>query len=324
MPKLPPLNAIRAFEAAARHQSFTRAADELGMTQAAVSYQIKLLEDRIGEQLFVRMPRQVVLTAAGKRLAPQITEAFDTMRAAFVGMHATADAVLSLTVLPTVAAHWLVARIGRFQMAHPHLAVRLDTSLAMIDLPQSDYDLGIRSGHGEWPGLEADVLFPSKFTPVCSPALLQGKGVRAPADLLRLPLIGARDPWWSRWFAAAGLPGVDLSDQPDNRLQTQQFEVIAAMAGQGVAMVNPFFFADELASGRLVQIFDLVVPDGRPYWIVYPKARRRVPKVAAFRQWALEEAARDLERERENAVCARICLNGTATICAEALPPPVV
>lgn len=223
------------------------------------------------------------------------------MRSAFAAMDQGVDSVLSLTVLPTVASHWLVARIGRFQVSHPHLAVKLDTSLGMVDFHREDYDIGIRSGLGVWPGLEAHVLLPSKFTPVCSPGLLEQCEVRSPADLVKLPLIGTSDVWWTRWFEAAGIPAVDLSDRTDNTFQTQQYEGIAAMAGQGVAMVNPFFFASEIAAGRLVQIFDLVVPDGRPYWLVYPRARRHLPKIAAFRDWILAEAARDVEQEAANA-----------------------
>ena len=302
MRKLPPLNAVRAFEAAARHLSFTRAAEELGMTQAAVSYQIKVLEDRLGAPLFVRMARQVVLAPAGRRLAPAVTDAFEALRGAFASMDQGVDTVLSLTVLPTVASHWLVARIGRFQIAHPHLAVKLDTSLEMADFQHEEYDIGIRSGLGEWPGLEAHVLLPSRFTPVCSPGLLRGIELRAPDDLLKLPLIGTSDVWWQRWFAAAGVPDVDLSDRSDNMFQTQQYEGIAAMAGQGVAMVNPFFFANEIAAGRLIQMFDLVVTDSRPYWLVYSKARRTLPKIAAFRDWVLAEAARDVEQESANTI----------------------
>src|SRR3954453_10652392 len=173
MKSLPPLNSIRAFEAASRHQSFTRAAVELGMTQAAVSYQIKQLEDRVGQPLFIRMPRQVQLTATGRRLAPAVAEAFDALRAAFASTDQGGDTVLSLTVLPTIASQWLVARIGRFQVSHPLLALKLETSLGMRDLQRGDYEIGIRSGLGDWPGLEAHVLLPSKFTPVCSPGLLE-------------------------------------------------------------------------------------------------------------------------------------------------------
>jgi LysR family glycine cleavage system transcriptional activator len=300
MSRLPPLSAVRAFEAAARHQSFTRAAQELGMTQAAVSYQIKVLEDRIGVPLFTRLPRQVLLTPAGRHLAPAIGEAFEIMRAAFGGLSLSVDNVLGLSVLPTIAAHWLIARLGRFQMAHPHLAVKLDASTDVVDLSREGYDIGIRSGSGDWPGLEAHFLLPSRFTPVCSPHLLREMEIRDPADILRLPLIGPRDPWWGDWFAAAGVPNVNLSDRPDNTLGSQQFEGVAAMAGQGVAILNPFFFADEIASGRLVQLSDLVLEDKRGYWLVYSRARRRLPKIQAFRDWVLSEAARDTAQSEAN------------------------
>jgi LysR family glycine cleavage system transcriptional activator len=292
------LSAIRAFEAAARHQSFTRAAEELGMTQAAVSYQIKMLEDRVGVPLFARLPRQVALTEAGRQLAPSVAEAFELLHAAFEGVGQNLDSVLTMSVLPTIASHWLVPRLGRFQAAHPHLAVEVDASHDVVDLTRDAVDLGIRSGRGDWPGLEAHFLLPSHFTPVCSPALLHGREIVAPADLLRLPLIGPGDAWWVQWFAAAGLPGMDLSGQRGPTLHTQQFEGMAAMAGQGVALVNPYFFAADITAGRLVQVFDLVLEAQRSYWLVYPNARRRSAKIRAFRDWILEEAVRDI-RERK-------------------------
>jgi LysR family glycine cleavage system transcriptional activator len=290
------MSAIRVFEAAARHQSFTRAAEELGMTQAAVSYQIRMLEDRVGAPLFTRLPRQVVLTAKGRQLAPAVTEAFEALRDAFSGLEETVQSVLSITTLTTFASAWLVPRLGRFQQLHPNIAVQIDVSAQIVDLTQSDFDIAIRSGTGEWPGLEAHLLFPSHFTPVGSPDLLRSADLHEPADLLKLPILTPSDPWWRDWFAAAGLPDVDLSDRPDNSLGAQQFEGMAAMAGQGLAMINPYFFPADLAAGRLVQPFDLVVQADRSYWIAYPKARRRSAKIQAFRDWALSEVASDVER----------------------------
>jgi len=290
MQKLPPMSAVRVFEAAARLQSFTRAAEELGMTQAAVSYQIKMLEDRVGVPLFTRTTRQVALTETGRRLAPSIGEAFEIMRKAFRSIAEGDKAVLAITVLQTFAASWLVPRLGGFQLAHPNLAVRLDTSMNVIDLVQSEFDLGIRSGFGEWPGLEAHMLFPITFVPVCSPQLIERiGGLKTPADLLKLPLLSPRDPWWGRWFAMAGLPSADLSKGPDLNLGTQLLEGASALAGHGVAIVTPAFFASELSSGRLVMPFDMVVVDERSYWLVYPKARSHSPKIRAFRDWLLEE-----------------------------------
>ncbi|MGO4570861.1 transcriptional regulator GcvA [Microvirga sp. 2TAF3] len=296
MSKLPPMSAIRVFEAAARHQSFTRAAEELGMTQAAVSYQIRMLEDRIGAPLFTRLPRQVGLTARGSQLAPAVTEAFEMLRAAFAGIDETVQTTLSLTTVTTIASNWLVPRLGRFQQLHPGIAVQIDINSQVLDFAHHDFDLGIRSGTGNWPGLEAHFLFPNQFTPVCSPDLLRRVELREPADLLKLALISPSDPWWRDWFDAAGVANVDLSKRPDYSLGAQQFEGMAAMAGQGAALVNPYFFRADLAAGRLVQPFELIVVADRSYWLVHPKARRRAPKLQAFREWILSEIADDAKK----------------------------
>lgn len=290
MTDLPPLAAVRAFEAAARHMSFTKAAAELGMTQAAVSYQIKVLEERIGTPLFLRFPRRVVLSDTGQRLAPATSEAFEQLRTAFASARAGAQAVLCISVVTTFATNWLVPRLGSFQFAHPALAVRLDTSTRLIDFAREEFDVAIRTGDGRWPGLAAHSLLRAKFTPMLSPALMaQAGGLAAPADLLRLPILGPSDPWWRQWFDAAGVPDPRLEDRPDLQLGTQQLEGTAAMAGQGVAILTPAFFAADLAGGRLVQPFDLVRDDGCYYWLVYPEARRTVPKIRMFRDWLLAE-----------------------------------
>lgn len=288
---LPPLSAIRCFEAAARHQSFTRAAEELGMTQAAVSYQIKLLEERCGP-LFLRRARGVALTEAGRRLAPAVTEAFESLRAAFEDVGQSAEGVLTVSAVNTFASHWLVPRLGSFQMSHPRIAVRLDVTGRLVDFTREEVDVGIRSGGGSWPGLAAHRLRPIRYTPVLGPALLERCGpLTEPADLLRLPLIDPDDPWWAEWFAAAGVAAPDLSRRPDIRVGTQQFGASLAMAGQGVAILSPAFFPEELASGRLVQPFPLVHSPDASYWLVYPEVRRRSPKIRAFRDWLLEAVA---------------------------------
>lgn len=293
---LPPLPAIRAFEAAARHQSFTRAAEELGMTQAAVSYQLKLLEERVGAQLFVRNARGVTLSDAGRRLAPAISEAFVQMRAAFEDLGETAEGILRVTTLVTFANNWLVPRLGQFQLKHPGIAVALDATNNLVDFARAEVDVGIRSGHGDWWGLSAHPLFAAAFTPMLSPRLLERVGpVKEPADLLRLPLLELIDPmdsWWVDWFGEAGVPVPDLSTRTGIRVQNQQLAGRAALAGQGVAILMPAFFADELASGLLVQPFPIVRKTNEThYWLVYSEARRRSPKIRAFRDWILAEAA---------------------------------
>jgi len=285
---LPPLAAIRCFEAAARHGSFTRAAEELGMTQAAVSYQIKVLEDRLGGPLFLRGGRGVSLTEAGKRLAPPVTEAFGQLRAAFEFAERDGGGVLSITAVNTFAANWLVPRLGEFQIAHPGIAVRVDTSSRFVDFAREDVDIGIRAGTGDWPGLAKHLLMGISYTPMLSPRLLEKAGTfESPEDLLRLPLIDPHDPWWADWFTAAGVPAPDLSRRTDMQVQTQHLAGSAALAGHGVAILTPAFFADELASGRLVKAFPLVRESPQNYWLVYLEARRRSPKIRAFRDWLL-------------------------------------
>jgi LysR family glycine cleavage system transcriptional activator len=288
MASLPPLSAVRAFEAAARHQSFTRAAEELGMTQAAISYQIKLLEERVGAPLFLRGPRGVALTDLGRRAAPAVSQAFAQLRAAFAELSDTAEGILTITALGTFATNWLVPRLGAFQLAHPKLAVKLDGSNELVDFSRVEVDVGIRSGHGKWPGLVAHSLFPAAFTPMLSPRLLERWGpLQAPADLLKLPLIDPTDVWWLEWFAEAGLPSPDLSNRVEMQVENQQLTARAALTGQGVAILMPAFFADELGSGLLVQPFPLVRTSPVSYWLVYLESRRRSPKIRAFRDWLL-------------------------------------
>jgi LysR family glycine cleavage system transcriptional activator len=295
MTVLPPLSAIRAFEAAARHQSFTRAAEELGMTQAAVSYQIRLLEDRVGGPLFVRGPRGVVLSETGRRVAPAVTDAFAQLRSAFAALGEADEGVLAISALATFATNWLVPRIGAFQLAHPKLAVKLEASNTLVDFARAEVDVGIRSGNGKWPGLAAHALFGADFTPMLSPRLLEQAGrLESPADLLRLPLIDPTDQWWIEWFETAGVSAPDLSNRVELRVENQQLAGRAALAGQGVAILMPAFFAEELASGLLVQPFPIMrrSPEVH-YWVVYLEARRRSPKIRAFRDWILEAVGRE-------------------------------
>jgi LysR family glycine cleavage system transcriptional activator len=297
MSALPPLAAVRAFEAAARHGSFTKAAAELGMTQAAVSYQIKLLEDRLGAPLFLRLPKRVVLSEAGKRLAPPVSEAFQRLEAAFAAMRATNEGVLSVTAIHTFATNWLVPRLGAFQLAHPTIAVRLETTHRLVDFAREDFDLGIRTGLGKWPGLKAHLLMPTEFTPLCSPALLARAGrLDGPADLLKLPLLDWRDDWWRQWFALAGIADPQPAPHPTVQLESQVMLGQAAMTGQGVAILTPAFFAADIAAGRLVQPFDLVARSDSSFYVVYPQERQSSPKIRAFRDWILQEVGRDVAR----------------------------
>jgi LysR family glycine cleavage system transcriptional activator len=287
---LPPLAAVRCFEAAARHLSFTRAAEELGMTQAAVSYQIRILEERVGGPLFARGARGVALTDAGRQLAPRVSDAFAQLRAAFEELSESADGVLSLTVLNAFASNWLVPRLGAFQLQHPKIAVKLDVSSDMIDFSREDVDIGIRTGSGAWPGLTAHKLIPVAYTAMASPTLLPKlPPLNGPADLLQCPLIDPTDAWWLDWFTAAGLDAPDMSARREMRVFFQNLAGSAAIAGHGVALLTPAFFVDEIKSGRLVQLFPFVREPGTFYWLVYRETRQRSPKIRAFRDWLLQE-----------------------------------
>ena len=292
-PNLPPLAAIRAFEAAARHQSFTRAAAELGMTQAAVSYQVKLLEDRLGKPLFHRLPRKVELSETGRRLAPAVSEAFRGLTAAFAAMRDHDDGVLAITAVHTFATNWLVPRLGGFQALHPEISVRVDLNGRNVDFTREEVDLGLRGGRGQWPGLKADRLLPISFTPLCSPDFMARNGPWSePADLLKAPRLDAHDEWWRLWCAAAGIEDTPPTTSSNVRLDVQSLLGTAAIAGQGTAILMPAFFAADIAAGRLVQPFALTATDGTAYWLVYPEGRARARKIRAFRDWILAEVER--------------------------------
>jgi len=286
-----PLSSIRVFEAAARLNSFTRAAEELGMTQAAVSWQIKALETRLGISLFRRLPREVRPTEPGERLSRAATEAMTLLRRAFAEVTEADHGVLSITTLTTLATQWLAPRLGAFQLANPGLAVRLDTSPRILNLAQENMDIAIRAGDGQWPGVEAALLMPSVFTPLCSPEMCGGANLSTPADLLDAPRVGA-EAEWAAWFASAG---VATTTRPASRLQAdiQGLEVAAALGGQGVALGSPILYAREIAAGLLVRPFPQTVKLSMGYWLAWPEDRRRSRKIASFRDWVLAEAAAD-------------------------------
>jgi len=295
MRRLPPLTAVRVFEAAARHENFTAAARELGMTQAAVSYQIGILEDKLGAALFRREKKRVRLTEPGRRAAEQLTRAFDLMDVAFAGIRAENEAMLTISASQTFANTWFAWRLGAFQMRHPEMAVRLIATDTMADFATDEVDVGVRSGVGPWPGLAADLLLRVDFTPMCSPAFLaKHGGTLTPTDLLHLPLISPHDSWWPWWLSEAGVELPDGPIRPGMRLDAQAHEGNAAMAGQGVAMLTPFFWRNDLADGRLVQPFAQVSSRGFAYWLVCPEHRRNVPKIKRFREWLMAEVAKDL------------------------------
>jgi LysR family glycine cleavage system transcriptional activator len=286
---LPPLAAIRVFEAAARNLSFTRAAAELGMTQAAVSYQIKLLEERLGTPLFLRQPKALALTEAGQWLAPRTTEAFDTLRDAYSKFGEREQATLIVNTMHTFAAQWLAPRLGVYQLTHPKTAVQLETTTRVIDFSREEVDVVIRSGKGVWPGLQSYKLIDVRYTMMVSPALAERVGgLRTPADMFKIDLLDPHDDWWIEWFKACKQPiGKLRMDLAPIGLQT--ITASAAVAGLGGALLVKEFFEQEIHDGRLIQPFDIVVDTESAYWLAFPEARRNVPKIKAFRDWILQE-----------------------------------
>ena len=289
MRSLPPLSAVRVFDAAARHENFTQAAGELGMTQAAVSYQIRLLEERLGLSLFTRAKGRVALTDAGRRIAPLAASAFDTLEEAFSGLVADDQGLLSISAAQTFASSWLAPRLGAFQVRHPGLAVRLSTDNRLVDFSTGEFHAAIRVGRGDWPGLRCQFLFRLNFSPICSADFAERHQLRRPDQLLGLPCLSPGDNWWRDWY---GEVGIAAGDGPPGRglvLDNQVMEANAAFAGAGIAMMTPMFWRAELDSGRLVQPFPQLLVSDRSHWLVYPEGRRNQPKIAAFREWLLAE-----------------------------------
>jgi LysR family glycine cleavage system transcriptional activator len=289
MNKIPPLTAIRAFEASARLASFTKAAEELGTTQAAISYQIKLLEERAGTVLFHRQPRQIVLTEAGKRLSPKVSAAFEMLTEAWTETRGGAEGILVVSTLPTFANSWLARHLGAFQIKQTNLAVRLETSTRATDFRSDEVDIAIRRDDGRpVAGLAKHLLITADFTPMLSPKLAATIGnISTPEDLLKLPQIDPEDTWWPIWFEGVGC-AVEMPPHGQTPiLGSQAYDAIAAIAGRGVAMLTPILYKEEIRSGLLIQPFSHIGSDGFGYWLVYREEQRDLPKIKAFREWIL-------------------------------------
>ena len=287
MRRLPPLSAVRVFDAAARHENFTAAAAELGMTQAAVSYQIRLLEERLGLSLFARSKGRVSLTEAGRRLGPLVGSAFDTLDDAFSGLLADDSGILSISAAQSFASEWLAPRLGAFQVKHSDLAVRLSTDNRLVDFTTGEFHAAIRIGRGGWSGLRCHFLFRLHFTPICSPDFRERHRLERPEQLLDLPRLSPEEEWWNDWLGGVGVKVPPGPPRPGLWLDNQIMEANAVRAGSGIALMTPMFWRMELAAGRLVQPFPHIHVAHRSNWLVYPEARRAQPKIAAFREWLI-------------------------------------
>jgi LysR family transcriptional regulator, glycine cleavage system transcriptional activator len=289
---LPPLSALRAFEAAARLMSFSKAADELHVTPAAVSHQIHALEQDLGVKLFHRMNRSIELTASARVLLPGLTEAFAGIQSSVRRLRAHNDTgTLTVTASPSFAAKWLVLRLHRFQEQCPEIDVRISATDDVVDLTKGDFDIAIRYGAGHYPGLEIELLLKNEVFPACSPQLLaNGPPLRTPDDLSLHNLIHdqaiERDPLvptWPMWLKAAGVKNVPAATGLS--FNNMHLALDAAIAGHGVVLAQSTIAAADLAVGRLVRLFSLALPDQFAYYIVTAPGALERPKIRAFRDW---------------------------------------
>ena len=287
--RLPPLNSLRAFESAARLLSFTRAADELAVTQSAVSHQVKTLEDWAGLPLFRRDGRAVALTEAAQKFLPAVTQARDQLALAGRKLQAVdpGQGWLTVAVMPSFAGKWLVPRLSGFRAKHPNIDVWLATFEAQSGALGPDVDMAIRYGREEWPGLTTIKFLSEELFPVCAPSV--AAQLKDPADLVRTTLLHdeLREDW-TMWLRAAGVTTVDATRGPgfdDSGLLIQ-----AAIEGLGVALGRSVLVKGDLNAGRLVRPFATSLPGGSSYALVYPPELANAPKVKAFREWLLAEA----------------------------------
>jgi LysR family glycine cleavage system transcriptional activator len=295
--RLPPLNALRTFEAAARHLNFEKAGDELAVTASAVGQQVKSLEEWVGRALFVRLPSKgVALTPPGARYAAAISEALDGLNDATTRLLRPSEAKsLNVSTLASLAANWLIPRLGTFRALHPDLEVRVSVSSDRTDFAREDIDVVIRFGKGGYPGMRTDLLMEEVFFPVCSTTLVEdpSRPLVEPADLGRHTLLHETVDipdyvTWDRWLAAVGVRGVDTSRGP--RFTHTFLTIQAAASGQGVALATSVLIGDYLEAGRLVRPFPHEVRGAYQYYIVCPEASAEKPGIVAFRNWLLAEA----------------------------------
>jgi LysR family glycine cleavage system transcriptional activator len=293
---LPAISALRAFEAAARLRSFTLAAEELGLTQGAISHQVRGLEDHLGFELFQREPRRISTTAKGERLALAVRDGLGTVARAIAELTKTdAGPHLVVSTLAGFAVKWLFPRLIRFDKRHPKIELSIATTGQLVDFSAGEADVAIRYGMGRYPGLHVERILDEDMYPVCAPKLLRGaKALRKPADLARVPLLhddimrlDGHMPGWKLWLDAAGASNVDPGK--GRRFGQSNMSIQAAIEGLGVALGRSPLVADDLAAGRLARPFDLAVPSGYAYYFVCPPRALDRPKVAAFRAWLKAE-----------------------------------
>jgi LysR family glycine cleavage system transcriptional activator len=287
---LPPLETFRFFEAAARHLSFTEAAEEMHVTHGAVSQRIKRLEEHLGMSLFRRSGRRMLLTDEGRRLLERVRTAIGELAEGVEAIRSSnKERILTISMMPAFATYWLLPRLAKFIERHPDIEVNIRASLSLTDFTRDEVDMAIRFGPGTWPGLTSIKLYDEELVPVCSPAFRGGRLPRSPGNLLKMPLLHDERQPWSLWFKAVGLEYRDPGEGP--RYSEQAILLAAAIAGLGVALARALFVQADLESGRLVRLFPHSVRTKFSYFIVYPQRSEPLGKVQAFQQWLLDQAS---------------------------------
>jgi LysR family glycine cleavage system transcriptional activator len=291
MSHLPSLQTLRAFEAAGRLKSYSKAAEELGLTHGAVSHRIRELEERLGVQLFTRVGNTMQLTPDGQKLEAQVRQGLSLLEQAFAPKrtHSKKPRHVVITSVPSLASTWLFARLAEFRTEQPDIDIELRVSEQLSDYRKEGIDLGVRLGAGGWQGLNAQKLFDEALTPVCTPEYRDRFELREPADLKRATML--LNPWtpWARWFRAVGLDWPEPTTGP--KFDDAPLLLRAALSGQGVALGRQWLAVDELRAGRLVAPFEYAVRDDFAYWLTWPTGRGPSPEAARFRDWLAARAA---------------------------------
>lgn len=290
--RIPPVQALRAFEATAREKSLTRAAQALHLTHGAISHQIRSLEDDVGVRLVERAGRGIRLTDEGERFALRVRAILADLAAAVQDLtDRSKPRQLRISVTPSFAARWLLPRMTRFAAQHPSIDLDVRASGSLVDFQRDDADCAVRYGLGKWPGVASEHLLDERFLAVCSPRLSGGRLPKRPPDLARCPLLRSNDEFWRPWFAAAGLPWPEPARGPIFNDSAHLLQ--AAIDGHGVALARTSLLGDDVRNGLLVRLFDIEVPSDRHYYFVYPPRMAGAPKVELFGKWLRDEVARE-------------------------------
>jgi LysR family glycine cleavage system transcriptional activator len=289
--RLPPLSALRPFEAAARLESFTKAAAELHLTHGAVSHQVRALEEHLGTPLFARHGKRVALTAAGRGFAERVRAALGEIAQAADALRARRDDRLTVSVLPSFASRWLMPRLIRFMDANPGIEVNVIATTALADFVADEVDLAIRFGGGPWAPFACEMFLEDEYFPVASPEFNRGKLPRTPRDLLTLGIIREDRDYWRDWFDLAGVPMAEAKAARGPIFNDSTYALQAAARGEGIALARRSIAAEDLERGTLKRLFEVSVPSRERYWFVSPKETAGLPKVKAFRDWVRDELA---------------------------------